>query len=189
MSHIFISYSRKDKAFVTQLFDALEAAGRDVWLDVNDIPPNAEWMAEISRAIEGADDFVFVISPDLLRSEICARELAHAIAHNKRLLTVVWREPAGEKIPPDLGKLNWIFFRSDDSFDQAFSKLQTALDTDLDYVRAHTRLLVRAREWQAKERSGSFSLRGEDLNEAETWLAKRAEKDPRQLSFRSSTSP
>ena len=74
---------------------------------------------------------------------------------------------------------NWIFFRSDDSFDQAFSKLQTALDTDLDYVRAHTRLLVRAREWQAKERSGSFSLRGEDLNEAETWLAKGTEKDPR----------
>lgn len=179
MSHIFISYSRKDKAFVTRLFDAFEAAGRDVWLDVKDIPPNAEWMAEISQSIEGADDFVFVISPDSLRSEICGHELAHAIAHNKRLVPVVWREPAGEKIPPDLGKLNWIFFRSEDPFDQAFSKLQTALDTDLDYVRAHTRLLVRANEWQTKERSGSFILRGEDLNEAETWLAKGAEKEPR----------
>jgi WD40 repeat protein len=179
MSDIFISYSRKDKAFVSRLFEALESAGRNIWLDVKDIPPNAEWMAEISRSIESANDFLFVISPDSLRSEICARELAHAIAHNKRLVPLVCREPAGEKIPPELGKLNWIFFRDDDPFDQAFATLQKALDTDLDHVRVHTRLLVRAREWEAKGRSGSFTLRGEDLREAENWLAQGTEKDPR----------
>jgi WD40 repeat protein len=179
MTDIFISYSRKDKAFVTRLFEALESAGRDVWLDVKRIPPTAEWMAEISRSIESANDFVFVISPDSLRSEICARELAHATAQNKRLVPVVCREPGSENIPPELGKLNWIFFRSDDPFDQALATLQTALDTDLDHVRDHTRLLVRAHEWEAKGRSGSFTLRGEDLREAETWLAQGTAKEPR----------
>jgi WD40 repeat protein len=179
MSHIFISYSRKDKAFVTRLFDALEAAGREVWLDVKDIAPSAEWMAEISRSIESADDLIFVISPDSLHSPICARELAHAVAHNKRLVPIVWREPAGVTIPPELEKLNWIFFRSEDLFEQGFSTLESALDTDLDYVRLHTRLLVRAREWEARHRSGSFTLRGEDLNEAEAWLAEGTKKEPR----------
>ena len=178
MAHIFISYSRKDRAFATRLFDALEASGRDAWLDAKDIPPTAEWMTEIERSIEGADAFVFIISPDSLRSEICARELDHAITHHKRLVPVVWREPAGEKVSPNLQKLNWIFFRTEDSFEQAFSNLQNALDTDLDYVRAHTRLMVRAREWQGKNRSGSFALRGEDLREAESWLAEGAEKKP-----------
>jgi hypothetical protein len=30
MSDVFISYSRKDTEFVRQLFDALEASGRDI---------------------------------------------------------------------------------------------------------------------------------------------------------------
>lgn len=178
MADIFISYSRKDNEFVTRLFEALKAAGREVWLDVKNIPPNAEWMAEISLSIESADDFVFVISPDSLRSEICARELDHAIAHNKRLVPIVWREPAGEKARPELSKLNWIFFRSEDSFEQAFTTLQTALDTDLDHVRLHTRLLVRAREWETRGHSSSLTLRGEDLSEAETWLTQGTEKEP-----------
>lgn len=188
MPHIFISYSRKDKAFVTRLVDALVAAGREVWLDVKDIPPNAEWEAEIYRSIESADDFVFVISPDSLRSEICARELAHAITLNKRLVPIVCREPAGEKALPELAKLNWIFFRTEDPFDLALARLQTALDTDLDYVRLHTRLLVRAREWEARGRNGSFTLRGEDLHGAKIRLAEVPKKNRDRLRCSSSTS-
>ena len=39
-----------------------------MWVDWEDIPPTAEWMREVEVAIEGADTFVFVLSPDSLKS-------------------------------------------------------------------------------------------------------------------------
>jgi hypothetical protein len=46
--------------------------------------------------------------------------------------------------------LNWIFFRPADDFLAAVGILLAAVDTDLEWVRAYSRLLVRAREWDAK---------------------------------------
>ena len=43
MPDVFISYSRKDKAFVEKLVTALEAKKRDVWVDFEDIPFASEW--------------------------------------------------------------------------------------------------------------------------------------------------
>jgi TIR domain len=48
MTDVFISYSRKDKAFVQQLFQALRDNKRDVWVDWEDIPLASEWLTEIS---------------------------------------------------------------------------------------------------------------------------------------------
>ena len=64
MADVFISYSRKDSDFVHRLHDRLAAEGKDVWIDWEDIPPVAEWFGEISAAIEGADTFIFVLSPE-----------------------------------------------------------------------------------------------------------------------------
>ena len=55
-----------------------------------------------------------------------------------------------------------------------------ALDTDLKWVRAHTRLLTRAIEWDANGRNNSFVLRGEDLRAAEQWLAQAGAQKERQ---------
>ena len=52
MADLFISYSRKDGDFVRSLNDALAAVQREVWVDWEDIPASAEWLAEI----EGADE-------------------------------------------------------------------------------------------------------------------------------------
>ena len=42
MSDLFISYSRIDIGFVNQLHTSLVAAGKDVWIDWQDIPPTSE---------------------------------------------------------------------------------------------------------------------------------------------------
>ena len=47
-------------------------------------------------------------------------------------------------MPEALAKLNWIFCRHTDDFEEATATLITALDTDLSWLRAHTRLLTRA---------------------------------------------
>jgi len=78
LSDVFISYSRKDAAFVDGLNKALMKAGKNVWIDWEDIPYSAKWWDEISQAIEGATTFICVLSPDYLASETCMEELTLA---------------------------------------------------------------------------------------------------------------
>ena len=64
MSDVFISYYGPDIDFVRHLFDQLTARAREPWADWQDIPPTADWLAEIYGGIEAADSFLFIISPD-----------------------------------------------------------------------------------------------------------------------------
>jgi tetratricopeptide (TPR) repeat protein len=176
MAEIFVSYSRKDKDFVRRLDEALKSRGREAWVDWEDIRPTEEWMQAIYAAIEGADTFVFVLTPDSVASEVCGREIAHAAANNKRMVPIVARDVSSKTVPEALAKLNWIFFRETDDFEKAVDTLISALDTDLDWVHAHTRLLTRAIEWESKGKNNSFVLRGDDLRAAEQWLAQAPTK-------------
>jgi len=180
-SDVFISYSRKDREFVKRLDAALQARGRKAWVDWEGIRPAERFMQAIFPAIEGTDTFVFVISPDSVTSDVCGKELAHAAAHNKRMVPIFAREVDAKTVPEPLAELNWVFFcRENDDFDVGTDTLISALDTDLDWVHAHTRLLTRAIEWQAKGKSNSFVLRGEDLRAAEQWLAQAGSDKERQ---------
>lgn len=177
-SLIFISYSRKDQAFVRSLNDALLAHKRTTWVDLKDIPFTGVWEQEIYSAIEKSDVCVFVITPDSIKSEVCAKELAHAVAHNKKLVPIVRRDCDPVAAPPALATLNWLFFRESDDFKKSFTDLLKVFDTDLDWVKAHTRLLVRAKEWSLDRRDTSSLLRGSDLKEGESWLFEATGKEP-----------
>jgi hypothetical protein len=177
---VFISYSRKDKDFVRRLDEELKRRDREAWVDWEGIPPGDTWEKTIYGAIEATHTFIFVLTPDSIASEVCGREITHAAANNKRLVPIVYRDVAADKVPKSLGELNWIFYRESDDFEQATDTLISALDTDLDWVRAHTRLLTRAIEWEANKKSNSFALRGEDLRSAEQWLAQAGTEKERQ---------
>ncbi len=178
MSDVFISYSRKDAAFVRRLHDALKEAGRESWVDWEGIPPSAEWMAEIQRAIASADTFVFVVSYHSADSTVCRNEVEYAAEQGKRIIPVACAEPDTTAVPDAVARLNWIFFRPDDPFGERFSTLLEALDTDLEHVRAHTRILVRARAWTDRQEDSSYLLRGNDLETAERWLVASQGKAP-----------
>ncbi|MBW4690619.1 MAG: TIR domain-containing protein [Lyngbya sp. HA4199-MV5] len=180
MKDVFISYSRKDKEFVQELHTALKEEVQDVWVDWQNIPLTADWWQEVERGIESASTFVFVISPDSVGSTVCRQELEHSIKHNKRLVPIVRRNcEEKQQIHPHLSRHNWLFFREQDDFNQAFQRLLTAINTDLDHVRTHTRLLERAIEWDGKERSHDLLLRGVELEAMMQWLTQDAEKEPK----------
>ncbi|MBZ5656949.1 MAG: TIR domain-containing protein [Acidobacteriia bacterium] len=178
MQEIFISYARKDKDFVHKLHTALAAAGRDTWVDWEDIPPTTEWLQEIFAALEGVQAVVFVVSPDSITSPMCAKEVEHAASHHKRLIPVVIADVNTASVGDAVARLQWLFFRPQDDFNAAFASLLQAIDTDIDWVRTHTRLLTRAIEWQAKQRDASLFLRGNDLKEAEASMVRGAAKQP-----------
>jgi len=171
-SRVFISYAKKDKAFVKNLYDALALDGRDIWVDWEDIPPSADWLDEIHKGIERADAFVFVLSEDSIKSEVCDWEVDHAVKNGKRIIPVVCRDVDYRQVRKELNSLNWIFVRVDgDDFDAAMRLLLKALDHEFRHARYHTEILLRAIEWERKDFEKSLLYAGNDLQRAKHWLS------------------
>jgi WD40 repeat protein len=169
---VFISYAREDAAFALRLREALEAAGKLVWLDSDDIPKGAEWWARVEEGIEAARAVVAVLSPDFARSTVCRREIAHAVEGGKRLLPVLFRELGDASVRPELEGVNWVGFVEPANLDSSITELLEALDADFDWLDRHAQLLERALEWsRADPKVGpSLLLRGSALRMAEGFL-------------------
>jgi tetratricopeptide (TPR) repeat protein len=116
---------------------------------------------------------VFCISPDWVASPVCGWELDESARLGKRFIPVIARSVAVADAPPAVARLNWIFCTETDDRDAAFAKIDSALRTDLVWVREHTRLGELARHWDESGRSASAALRGKDLETAERWLDRR----------------
>ena len=129
-------------------------------MDWEGIPASAKWMAEVRAAIDEADCFCFVVSPDSVESPVCREEAAHAAASNKRILPLLHRQVPDGLVPETVAAHNWIEFDGTGDFDQAFATLVKALETEPEHLRAHTRLLVRAKEWESSDKDRSHLLRG-----------------------------
>jgi len=157
-------------------------------------------MRAICDAIDGAQAFVFVLSPDSLSSSICARELEHAVNGHKRLVPVVCREVQEADVPAALRGLNWIRLANEPQQRNSFlpslfaanpfqclvGQLLDAVDIDLPWVRLHTRLLRRATEWKLGGRGTDQLLRGEDLESVLAMVAdgtREPKLDRLQLSY------
>jgi TIR domain-containing protein/WD40 domain-containing protein len=185
VAQVFISYSRRDRGFVQKLVAALDAEKREVWLDEKDIEVTAEWLTEIFRNIEGSDNFLFVISPDSVASANTRKEIEHAAINGKRMVPIFYRAVPDADIPEAIARFQRVDFAVSTDFDSNFAKLIKALDTDLDWKHAHTRLLTRAKEWERNGTDSSFLLRGKDLSEAEQWVVRSAEKEPKPTAIHS----
>lgn len=171
MSHIFISYSRRDLNFAQEIVDALGERGLETWIDWKSIPKGEDWEQEIYRGIEGAEAFLFLISPDSVQSPMCNKEVLHAIQNNKRILPILIRDSKTEEfldegVRGEIKRLNWIFCRRGvDDFTGAIKSIQTTIRTDYDWVRFHTDLQVKALAWEKAKREDSRLLRGRQLKE------------------------
>ncbi len=178
MVKAFISYSRRDLAFVDRLEPALNARGVEPLIDRRDIEKFEDWWSRIEQLIGQADAIVFVLSPHWLASNICLREVEYAAQLNKRLAPVVIGELGDAGTPADLARLNYVFLRDADDFDEGLGDLVAALATDLAWIREHTRLGELSRRWEERHRPGSLVLRGDELEAAERWIAARPADAP-----------
>jgi tetratricopeptide (TPR) repeat protein len=197
MTDVFISYSRRDSAFVQRLTNTLTAADRSAWIDWADIPQAEDWWRAIEGGIDHADNIVCILTEHWLTSEVCHRELTHARQQNKRVFPVIrqriegdtekrvkgaWMDTEWERAARDnwdyLRHLNWTFFDEDAAFDSSCQTLFKALDADQPHIKAHTRYGVRAQEWERAGQNPSFLLSGDNLTFAEQWLFASTGKDP-----------
>ncbi len=177
MADVFISYSRRDKAFVRALCHALQERGHQLWIDWDGIRSSLPWREEIANGMRLATRLVYIVSPDAIASEYCNWEIDQALEQQKKLIPVVCREVRSRDLRPEIGQLQVISFCGEDDFVTALDKLEGAISADLDYDRMFAKLAQRSQEWVNRDRADGW-LRGADLEEAETWLANSTGKTP-----------
>jgi WD40 repeat protein len=167
----FVTYRRlpADTAFVDQLQKDLAERRKQVWVDRAEIEPAADWEKRITRGINAAKAYIFVMTPDSVISEQCLDELGKATERHKLIIPVVLKEVDRQRLPESLSRPNWISFSPGQDAGQALGKLIVALEDDLPWRDQHTRLAGRANDWEDSRQDRSFLLRGRDLREAEDW--------------------
>lgn len=91
MSHIFISYSRKNSDCVYEVVDEMKQQDFPVWIDLESIPMSTEWMEEIETAIKTARVFMLFWSKEANESDYVSyeRKIAKALSITNQIKIVV----------------------------------------------------------------------------------------------------
>jgi Tol biopolymer transport system component len=89
MSHIFISYSKKDIDFARHLRKLLQDHGFAVWMDETKLVPSQRWWPTIETNIRSCAAFVIIMSPSAAESDWVERELLGAEKYRKPIFPVL----------------------------------------------------------------------------------------------------
>ncbi|NJL48326.1 MAG: TIR domain-containing protein [Leptolyngbyaceae cyanobacterium SM2_5_2] len=171
---IFISYSRRDVEFVNQLVQALKDKGFIIWLDRENIPIAANWQDEVEKGIASAHTFIFVISPNSVKSEHCALERDLAGQLGTRIIPICCNKNYEQKNLDELrlGLINFVDFQDLD-FPVAFAQLVEALKTDLKDAETYNELSRKAYDWNHGGQKKEYLLSRSDCRRLEKWLYNR----------------
>ncbi|MEL7501852.1 MAG: TIR domain-containing protein [Cyanobacteria bacterium J06554_6] len=176
---VFICHHVNDFDFSAQLQSTLVVQGKSTWFTPEGAEGDAETPEATHQAIDNAENFLFVLSPSSARSQACLDQLAYARARQKRIVPVLYRDVLQSSMPPEIESLpRSDFRRHDGDFLLNFGELFRTLESDPAHVRSHTRLLVKATEWDIHDRDDSYLLRGQDLSISEQWLQQAVGKIP-----------
>ena len=172
-TRVFVSYSRKDADFAIWLQRGLAERGIVVFRDIEDTLPGEEWWRRLQELIGRADTVVFVLSPNSVDFAVCRDEVAYAQTLNKRVFPAVIADIKWASVPDGLAKIHSVFFNEIAGREAALDQLVEALETDIEWIREHTRLGELAHHWDAHGRPAADLLRRRALDEAERWLTQR----------------
>src|SRR5215211_3612417 len=89
---IFLSYSSPNRAQVEPVNFALLAQGHDVFFDRDDLAAGTAYDDRIIESVEGADLFIFMLSPAAIRPGSYTLTELH-LAQKK------WAHPSGRLLP------------------------------------------------------------------------------------------
>jgi hypothetical protein len=87
---IFFSYSSADELFAVQLAEDLRDAGSPVWLDIIDMPNDADWHLEIETALARCGLMVTILSPDALLDDDVKAENIYFLEQGKIVVPVIY---------------------------------------------------------------------------------------------------
>lgn len=84
MSHIFISYSHKDKTYAQELAKKAKQLAVPIWID-NKLETGEQWQRVIEEKINTCAGFIVIMTPSSYKSTWVQKELNHAQSKNKQI--------------------------------------------------------------------------------------------------------
>jgi CHASE2 domain-containing sensor protein len=178
--NLFICYSSRDGEFTRKLNDNLQLQGMTTWFDQEIVENEQDMQLIIQQGIENAENFLFVLSPNSLRSPDCLQQHTYAQSLNKRQIIVLCQDISVDELPASLSYIQQIDFRQHrEDLLRSFGELIRSLVADPDYIQLHTRLLVKAKEWLHANRDDDLLLHGKQLQAVGQWLISAETKDPK----------
>jgi Tol biopolymer transport system component len=88
MSHVFISYSKKNRSYARKLADHLLSLGFDVWID-DRIDYGEMWERTIFKAIDDCAALIVIMTPESYASDWVLREIQYADRRHKSQFPVL----------------------------------------------------------------------------------------------------
>jgi hypothetical protein len=96
---IFLSYSNKDKSWVSEFVSSLKEAGVKTWFDVQDIAPGERFVDKAQQALRESRTIVVILSKNSLTNPNIFFELGAAIADHKRIFPVLVEDIDSKQLP------------------------------------------------------------------------------------------
>jgi WD40 repeat protein len=183
MTHVFLCYAEANQEIMEKITRSLRREKLTVWTKITDMETGIDVREQIHRGIAAADNFVYLICPESLRSKSCQGEIKLALAYHKRIICVIVDRTDEQMIPLDLKNLpllNLTPREKKENYGLVMAQLVKQLKTDENYYQQHKILLVKALKWQEQKYNPSILLRGYNLQHFQAWLkvAKTRQQHP-----------
>jgi len=176
-TQVFLSYAEADREIMAKIRNSLIRQGITLWTKQTDLKTGRELAQAINGGIEGADNFVYLLSPDTINSPYCQQGLAHALSLNKRIIVLLIKPTDLEFVPESIRNLHAIDMTGhEDAYQVGVDKLIKELRENAVYYSQHKVLLVKALKWLEQNRNPSILLRGYNLEHYQGWLSVAREK-------------
>jgi len=155
MEHIFVCYSRKDQSFALKLKEFLENAGKDVWIDLEDLPTSSIWREEIQAAITEAVAFIYLISFDSIESKYCQKEFDCALQSKIKIFPILLDGVMDKDIPQNVTSFQWLQWK--DLENESYrKKFIIDIETDLEWAKACVQIRLATQIWADNQYNNAF---------------------------------
>ncbi|MEM1171574.1 MAG: TIR domain-containing protein, partial [Cyanobacteria bacterium P01_H01_bin.35] len=168
MTQVFLGFAEGNKSIMEPIRKSLIREGITVWSSHADIKTGKYFQVEIEWGIAGADNLIYLLSSEAIKSEYCQQELTYALSLNKRIIPILISPTDLTEIPAEINNLQFIDFTQSES--EGIDKLLKELKSEAVYYQRHKILLVKALKWLEQNRNPSILLRGYNLEEYQSWL-------------------
>ncbi|MGD1805386.1 toll/interleukin-1 receptor domain-containing protein [Dapis sp. BLCC M126] len=168
MTQVFLTFAEADKNMMEQIRKSLIREGITVWSYNTDIQTRKNFQQEIRRGIAGADNVIYLLSPEAIKSEYCQQELTYTLSMNKRIISLLISPTDVTQISSKINNLQFIDLTKSES--QGIDKLIKELKQEAVYYQQHKILLVKALKWVEQNRNLNILLRGYNLEKYQSWL-------------------
>ncbi|UZR94997.1 TIR domain-containing protein [Chondrinema litorale] len=177
MTEVFICNEPADYDIAVLIGNELMKNSFTIWIRNEDlVEDNDKIRKVIKNAIEQADNFLYLISPESLISDRCNFELNYAKTLNKRIIPLIVKRADTQILTQNFQFLSYIDFSEPikvkfytDVFKKAFNQLLIELYKNQHYYEQHKYLLVQALHWKRQNENIAILIKGYQYQNARSW--------------------